>query len=139
MSDLDDLLGGATEVAEATAPVAGTAPVVEGAVTEAAVTEDDFEFGDIPDIHRTGFTGERAKRGSKYGFDKFPAPKTGADGNVQYARKFVPFGADPKKTAQGINSAVSQHNGSVKKAGGTEKFTSRKAENGTGIYIIRTA
>lgn len=141
MSELDDLLG--TEAPVATAPLlipegetaVNPAPVAEAEVVE----EENFEFGDLPEVKRTGFAGERKKRGSKFGFEKFPAPRQGADGQAQYARKFVAYGADVKKTTQSVNSAISTVNGAAKKAGSTVKFTSRKAEAGNGIYIIRIA
>jgi hypothetical protein len=87
---------------------------------------DEFEFGDLPTSTRT------REGGSKYGFDKFPPPKT-ADG--PFAQKLIAYGADAAKTKRSVQSAVTAQNRTNKSRG--IEFRTRDVPSRNGILIVR--
>ena len=97
------------------------------ATSDASDTSDEFEFADLPTTTRN-----REGGGSKYAFEKFPAPKS-ADG--PFAQKLIPYGTDAAKTKRSVQSAVTAANRSGKAKG--VEFRTRDAAAKNGILIIR--
>jgi hypothetical protein len=134
---LDDTTTTATETAPVTATET-TPPVTEGE-TETSGTREEVEIGDIEFGFVTDLpTAKRKTEGSKYKFDKLPAPKK--DGDVtQYANFTVKLqpGVDADKLRRSVQSATTQAN----KANKDKYFVSRTVSKDgefVGMMVIRT-
>lgn len=133
--------------------VVNTAPVAETDTSEdkrtfttVKISDDDIDIdtegSDLPPLERKGFGGG-AQRGSKYPFEKLPAP-TG-EGDAKRYPSFtirVPEGEDYERVRRSVQSAATNANSQAKSAGLTNYYVTRQFTNdageAVGIRVYRT-